>query len=88
MQLKTEQTCYDFKQGFTRLDGSNSFDSDSFNKIIQTLTSIANNSAKTTGYVCVGVCDKKKEADRIKEIYGIDSVKYRTLFLVLDMKQH
>lgn len=81
MQSKTEQTCYDFKQGFTRLDGSNSFDSDSFNKIIQTLTSIANNSSKTTGYVCVGVCDKKKEADRIKEIYGIDSVKYRTFYI-------
>lgn len=81
MQSKTEQTCYDFKQGFTRLDGSNNFDSDSFNKIIQTLTAIANNSAKTTGYVCVGVCDKKKEADRIKDIYGIDSVKYRTFFI-------
>lgn len=81
MQSKTEQTCYDFKQGFTRLDGSNSFDSESFNKIIQTLTAIANNSAKTTGYVCVGVCDKKKEADRIKDIYGIDCVNYRTFYI-------
>ncbi len=81
MQSKTEQTCYDFKQGFTRLDGSNSFDNDSFNKIIQTLTAIANNSARTVGYVCVGVCDKKKESDRIKEIYGIEAVKYRTFYI-------
>lgn len=81
MQSKTEQTCYDFKQGFTRLDGSKSFDSESFNKIIQTLTSIANNSAKTTGYVCVGVCDKKKEVDRIKDVYDVETVKYRTFYI-------
>ena len=44
MQSKTEQTSYDFKQGFTKLDGTNSFDENNFNKIIQTLTAIANNS--------------------------------------------
>ncbi len=81
MQSKTEQTCYDFKQGFTRLDGVNGFDTESFNKIIQTLTAIANNSANTAGYVCVGVCDKKKDADRIKEIYGVDAAKYRTFYI-------
>lgn len=81
MQSKTEQTCYDFKQGFTRLDESKEFDSQSFNKIIQTLTAIANNSAETTGYVCVGVCDKKKEADRIKNIHNVDSVKYKNFYI-------
>src|SRR5690606_14828173 len=77
MQSKTEQTSYDFKQGFTRLDESKLFDEDGFNKIILTLTAIANNSAKTSGYVCVGVCDKKKESDRINEIYGTVAIKYR-----------
>ena len=77
MQSKTEQTCYDFKQGFTRLDGSNLFDDESFNKIILTLTAIANNSAHTSGYVCIGVCDKKKDSDRIKDIYDVAAVSYR-----------
>ncbi|HNW91164.1 MAG TPA: DUF262 domain-containing protein [Bacteroidales bacterium] len=81
MQSKTEQASYDFKQGFTRLDDSKQFDEESFNKIILTLTAIANNSAKTSGYVCVGVCDKKKESDRINEIYGTSAVKYRGFYI-------
>lgn len=81
MQSKTEQTSYDFKQGFTRLEGSKEFDEDSFNKVILTLTAIANNSAKTSGYVCVGVCDKRKDAERIREIYKIEPQKYRTFYV-------
>ncbi|MGR3853529.1 DUF262 domain-containing protein [Chryseobacterium indologenes] len=81
MQSKTEQTSYDFKQGFTRLDGHNQFDEESFNKIILTLTAIANNSANTSGYVCVGVCDNVKEIERIKEIYNVDPQKYRGFFV-------
>lgn len=81
MQSKTEQTSYDFKQGFTRLDGPNQFDDDSFNKIILTLTAIANNSARSVGYVCVGVCDKKKEASRVHEIYGVAAENYRGFFI-------
>lgn len=81
MQSKTEQTAYDFKQGFTRLDASKSFDDDNFSKIILTLTAIANTSATSSGYVCVGVADKKKDADRIKAIYGVDSQKYRSFLI-------
>ncbi len=77
MQSKTEQTSYDFKQGFTRLDGTNIFDDESFNKIILTLTAIANISAKNSGYVCIGVCDKKKDVERIKQIYNVDAVAFR-----------
>ncbi len=81
MQSKTEQTSYDFKQGFTRLDGTKTFDEDSFNKIILTLTAIANNSAHNSGYVCVGVCDTKSDAERVKAIYGTVFVNYRTFFI-------
>lgn len=41
-QSYTEQACYDFKQGFLRLDGKSSFDDDSFDKILKTLVGIAN----------------------------------------------
>jgi response regulator of citrate/malate metabolism len=43
-QSKIEQTLYDFKQGFTKLDGRGDFDQDSFDKIIKTLTAMANHS--------------------------------------------
>jgi len=41
-QSYTEQAAYDFKQGFLRLDGKNTFDEDSFDKILKTLVGIAN----------------------------------------------
>lgn len=80
MQSKTEQSLYDFKQGFTSLDGTNSFDFDSFSKIIMTLTAMANN-PNSVGYVCVGVCDNVKDKERVKEIYGIEPVYYRGFYI-------
>ena len=81
MQSKTEQTSYDFKQGFTKLDGTNSFDENNFNKIIQTLTAIANNSPNSSGYVFVGVCDKKSDADRINDLHGNLAINYRKFLI-------
>ena len=81
MQSKTEQTLFDFKQGFLSLDGSHSFNNESFDKIIKTLTSMANTSSNSVGYVCIGVCDKRSDADRIKVIYGIDAQIYRDYFI-------
>lgn len=76
-QSKTEQTLYDFKQGFTKLDGSGQFDRESFNKIVKTLTAMANHSPKAVGYVCVGVADNKSDAQRVEQIYRINTIEYR-----------
>jgi hypothetical protein len=76
-QSKTEQTLYDFKQGFTQLNGKGQFDQENFNKIIQTLTAMANHSPDAKGYVCVGVADNEQTAQRIKKIYNIDPVEYK-----------
>jgi hypothetical protein len=76
-QSKTEQSLYDFKQGFTRLDGKKEFDTASFNKMIKTLTAMANHSPHATGYVCVGVADNDRDAQRVQEIYGIQSETYK-----------
>lgn len=81
MQSKTEQSLYDFKQGLTLLDGSNTFDHESFSKIILTLTGMANNSSSSVGYVCIGVSDNVKDRDRIEKIYGIQSIGYRGFFI-------
>ena len=76
-QSKTEQTLYDFKQGFTKLDGRGEFDQESFNKIIKTLTAVANHSPNSTGYVCVGVADNDNDAKRVENIYGIQFIEYK-----------
>ena len=76
-QSKTEQALYDFKQGFTKLDGRGEFDQESFNKIIKTLTAMANHSPNSTGYVCVGVADNDNDAKRVENIYGIQLIEYK-----------
>lgn len=76
-QSKTEQVLYDFKQGFTNLDGRCEFDQDNFDKIIKTLTAMANHSPKSTGYICVGVADNDNAANRVEAIYGIQCVEYK-----------
>lgn len=72
-QSKIEQTLYDFKQGFTKLDGRGDFDRDSFDKIIKTLTAMANHSPKAMGYVCVGVADTEDTAKKVEKFYSIQS---------------
>ena len=76
-QSKTEQSLYDFKQGFTELNERKQFDQDNFDKIIKTLTGMANHSPTATGYVCVGVADDEQTAQRIKDLYNIEAVEYK-----------
>lgn len=76
-QSKTEQALYDFKQGFIKLDGKGEFDKDNFNKIIKTLTAMANHSPNANGYICVGVADNDLTAKRIEDLYKIKFVEYK-----------
>lgn len=71
-QSEVEQNLYDFKQGFFRLDGRNCFDQSSFEKVVKTLTAMANDGPRSTGYVCIGVADKEEDAQRVKELYGVE----------------
>jgi hypothetical protein len=69
-QSYTEQAAYDFKQGFLRLDGSDKFDEESFDKILRTLVGISNIKKGTRGYVVVGVAEKQEDSKRIQDLYG------------------
>jgi hypothetical protein len=80
-QSKIEQTLYDFKQGFTKLDGRGNFARDSFDKIIKTLTAMANHSPKAMGYVCVGVADTEDTAKKVEKFYSIQSREYRNFWI-------
>lgn len=76
-QSLTEQSLFDLKQGFLRLDGSNAFDEESFEKILQTCAAIANGRKGCRGYVLVGVCDRAATAARVQELFGVEP---RTVF--------
>jgi len=80
-QSYTEQAAYDFKQGFIRLDGSNTFDDSSFEKILKTLSAIANIKKGTKGYILVGVSEVKGDSRRIYELFKNESKIFENFFI-------
>jgi len=80
-QSYTEQAAYDFKQGFLRLDGSNGWDEESFDKILKTLVAIANIEQGTKGYVLIGIADKIHTANRVTEIFDVQPRPFERFFV-------
>ena len=80
-QSYTEQGAYDFKQGFLRLDGRNTFDDDSFDKVLKTLVGIANLRKGVRGYVLVGVADTSADAQRVTNLYGVNPTPFDRFFI-------
>jgi hypothetical protein len=78
----TEQPMYDFKQGFLRLDGVATLDQGAVQKVLETLVGIANIGPRVTGYVVIGVADKVGDANRVRDLYGVQSTVYRGFHVV------
>lgn len=81
VQSYTEQPAYEFKQGFTRLDGRHKFDDDSFEKILKTLVGIANLRSGTRGYVLIGIADTEADAKRVQELFSVAPRPYERFFI-------
>lgn len=81
-QSFTEQNSYDFKQGFLRLDGSNKFDDESFEKILKTLTGMANLARGGKGYVLVGISDAVATTDRVNKLFKVDATQFNRFSIV------
>lgn len=81
MQSNTEQTLYDFKQGFYNLIDESEFNQKSFSKVIKTLTAMINIGPKNTGYVIVGVADKLEDALLVEELYSVEKRKYNHFYI-------
>jgi hypothetical protein len=82
MQSSTEQTLYDFKVGLHNLDSANLFNNENFNKIIKTLTAMANTQKQAVGYCIIGVADKIDTADKFAELYKTDYLRYSNFYIV------
>jgi len=76
-QSKIEQQQFDFKIGFHRLDSSANFIQSTFDKVIKTLTSMANIAPNKKGYVIVGIADNDSDASLFESLYRIKSSSYR-----------
>lgn len=66
---------YELKQGIVSLGNDRVIDGDALEKILKTITAIANNGKDRNGKLILGVTDKDADAIRIKELDGVDARK-------------
>lgn len=77
----TENTCYDFKIGLHKMHSDGGFDSNCFDKVLKTLTAIANMSKDSIGYIIIGVADKKADSDFHDRHYRSKAVLYKNFYV-------
>lgn len=73
---RTETTRYEFKQGLLRLDDKRQPDAGIIQTILETLCGIANVGPDADGFLYIGVADKPADAARVKDLDGIEPVKF------------
>ncbi|NQV86772.1 MAG: DUF262 domain-containing protein [Woeseiaceae bacterium] len=73
---------YELKQGLMTLSDERVEDIDLLDKVIKTICAIANNGPNRVGKIIIGVTDKDTDADRIREIDGIEPKKVGRRFVV------
>lgn len=78
---KTEQSNYDFKQGFVKLDGEHQFDYDVLHKVIATCVGINNIGIDSTGFVLIGVSDTEGCSNRLNQLYQVDSIESNGFYI-------
>lgn len=80
-QSRTEQTNFDFKISFHDISNGK-WNDECLEKIIQTLTAMANNGKQSVGYVIVGVADKIQDAEYLKSINSCyDAIEYKGFYI-------
>jgi hypothetical protein len=72
-----EQSLCELKQGLLDLNESRVFDSNSWVKILQAITAIANSGPDSTGYLVIGVADTDSAAKRVLALDGVKAEPYR-----------
>ena len=77
----TENTNYDFKIGLHRMYNGGQFDEDCLNKILRTLTAMANQGKESVGYVIIGIADDKDDAKKFDSFYKKKTLPYKDFFI-------
>lgn len=72
-----EGTNVDFKIGFHRLDTKGEFDKNALDKVLKSLTAMANAGKGSTGYIIAGIADDSDDNNRYEKYYGSKSRKFK-----------
>jgi predicted HTH transcriptional regulator len=73
---RTETTRYEFKQGLLRLDSARQIDPTIITTILETVCAIANVGPDADGFLYIGIADKPSDAERVRELDGIEPIKF------------
>ncbi|WP_187971147.1 GmrSD restriction endonuclease domain-containing protein [Aquibium microcysteis] len=79
---KTETPRYEFKQGILRLNDSRDADEALLVSVVETMCAIANIGPGADGYIFFGIADKPKDAERIKQLDGIEPFSFEHVQIV------
>ena len=73
---RTETTRYEFKQGLLRLYDKREVDPTIIQNILETICAIANVGPDADGFLYIGIADKPADASRIRELDGVETIKF------------
>ena len=71
---RIETPRYEFKQGILDLNEQRKINSNLLSRLVETTCGMANLGPNSEGYIYLGVADKKNDAERIKQLDGIDYI--------------
>ncbi|WP_454733269.1 MULTISPECIES: AlbA family DNA-binding domain-containing protein [Cupriavidus] len=77
-----ELSDYELKQGMLMLGNDRKIDDALIDKVLKTLSAIANNGPQRAGKVLIGVTDKNADATRVKQLDGIEPKKVGKRYIV------
>ena len=78
---KSESARYEFKQGVLNLEPNRKENKKLYEDIAKTMCAIANIGPNSKGYLYIGVTESKRVADRIFDLYNIDSIPVGHVFV-------
>jgi len=82
LRSRIETAKYECKQGLLDLSASRKLNNDLPQRLVETICGIANSDPDTDGYIFLGVADKKQDAEKIKNLDGIDPIEINDRYVV------
>ena len=79
---RIETTKYECKQGLMDLSPNRKLNNDLLQRLVETICGIANSNPENDGYIFLGVADKKQDAEKIKNLDGINPIEINYRYVV------
>jgi hypothetical protein len=82
LRSRIETTKYECKQGLIDLSPNRKLNNDLLPRLVETICGIANSDPDTDGYIFLGVADQKQDAEKIKNLDGINPIEINDRYVV------